>query len=119
MSCFLPLSDSAGLPVIVSGDVLTDPSRTHAVVDDPSTQSVIADAALLLAEILRSPEDPLCEILWSAFLSAEDPRALMLASEATVASSLLHALQAEFVDGRRPLGSHPWAWRLRTCAPWS
>lgn len=95
MACFLPLEDEVGLPVIVSGDLLTDPSRTHAVVRDESTQRVLADAAKGIADCLRSPGSPLFEQVWRLLLSGEDARNLLIAPHTTVAKTLLTALREE------------------------
>lgn len=95
LSCFLPLSDHPGLPIVVSGDLLTDPSRTHAVVEDESTQSALAVAARLVASILRDPDDALFERMWDLALSAEDARAILMSTPISAGSIFMIALQEE------------------------
>lgn len=101
LSCFLPLSDHPGLPIVVSGDLLTDPSRTHAVVEDESTRSVLAVAAQLVASILRDPDDALFERMWELALSAEDARAVLMSTSTTAGSIFMTALQEE-LDAQPP-----------------
>ena len=105
LACFLPLEDEIGLPVIVSGDLLTDPSRTHAVVADESTRQVLGDAAKGIAHCLRSPEAPLFDQLWRLLLSGEDARNLLVAPSTTAAKTLLTALRKE-VSENRPTFTH-------------
>ena len=93
LACGLPLDDEPGLPVAVSGDLLTDPSRTHAVVGDESTQRVLADAAAAIAHELTTPEAPLFQRLWELILEGEDLRSLLVSSHATASNALLAALQ--------------------------
>ncbi|MGW6979115.1 sacsin N-terminal ATP-binding-like domain-containing protein [Streptomyces sp. NPDC054932] len=101
LACFLPLDDEVGLPVVVSGDLLTDPSRTHAVVADASTRQVLADAARALADRLRSPGDPVSERLWELLLEGEDIRSLLVSAGTSAATVLLTALREE-MTARRP-----------------
>lgn len=93
LACGLPLNDEPGLPVAVSGDLLTDPSRTHAVVGDESTQQVLADAASAVAHELTRPQAPLFQRLWELILEGEDLRSLLVSSHATASNALLAALQ--------------------------
>lgn len=93
LACGLPLDDELGLPVAVSGDLLTDPSRTHAVVEDKSTQQVLTDAASAIAHGLTMPEGPLFQRLWELILEGEDLRSLLMSSHPTVSNALLAALQ--------------------------
>jgi hypothetical protein len=74
LCCFLPLDDTIGLPVIVSGDLTTDPSRTHAVVSDPSTGEVVGTAAGLIGQVLADPRNPANERLWDLLVEGEDLR---------------------------------------------
>lgn len=96
LACFLPLNEAVGLPVIVSGDVTTDPSRTNAIVDDPATIEVLATAAKLIGQKLRSPQDPHFDDLWSLLLSAPDPRSALLATTPSTTSVFLNALRDFF-----------------------
>ncbi|MFE3195412.1 sacsin N-terminal ATP-binding-like domain-containing protein [Nocardia sp. NPDC059240] len=93
LACGLPLDDEPGLPVAVSGDLLTDPSRTHAVVGDESTQQVLSDAAAAIAIELTTPEAPLFQRLWELVLEGEDLRSHLVSSHPTVSGALLTALQ--------------------------
>jgi Domain of unknown function (DUF3883) len=93
LACFLPLDESVGLPVIVSGDVSTDPSRTHAVIDDPSTTTVLEAAAAALADVLSSPGHDLFTVAWDLLLAAPDPRGTLLGTARTATSAFLTALR--------------------------
>lgn len=77
LACFLPLDDQLGLPLVVSGDFLTDPSRTHAVVADPTTQTCLAGAARALAAQLSDPRQPWFQQAWELLTMAEDPRSIL------------------------------------------
>ncbi|MFB7914725.1 sacsin N-terminal ATP-binding-like domain-containing protein [Streptomyces sp. NPDC056061] len=105
LACFLPLQDEVGLPVVVSGDILTDPSRTHAVTADESTRRVLADAARAIAERLRSPGDPVSERLWQLALDGEDLRSVMVSATASAGKLLVTSLRDE-MTGRRPTFAH-------------
>jgi hypothetical protein len=107
LACGLPLEDELGLPVAVSGDMLTDPSRTHAVVGDGSTQQVLADAAVAIANGLTDVRNPLFERLWELILEGEDLRSLLVSSHATVSNSLLVALQREMKSRPKAFGYSP------------
>ncbi|MFE3105166.1 sacsin N-terminal ATP-binding-like domain-containing protein [Nocardia tengchongensis] len=102
LACGLPLDDEPGLPVAVSGDLLTDPSRTHAVVGDESTQQVLADAATAIAIELTTPKAPVFQRLWELILEGEDLRSLLVSSHATASSALITTLQR--VMKARPKG---------------
>ncbi|OBJ86047.1 hypothetical protein A9W97_18730 [Mycobacterium gordonae] len=93
LACGLPLDDELGLPVAVFGDLLTDPSRTHAVVGDAPTQRLLADAASGIAHELTTPEAPLFQRLWELILDGEDLRSLLVSSHATTGNALVAALQ--------------------------
>ena len=95
LACGLPLDDELGLPVAISGDLLTDPSRTHAVVNDESTQRVLADAAAAIAQELTRPDAPLFQRIWELILQGEDLRSLLVSSHATASKALVTALQRE------------------------
>ncbi|MFE4527236.1 sacsin N-terminal ATP-binding-like domain-containing protein [Streptomyces anulatus] len=105
LACFLPLQDDVGLPVIVSGDILTDPSRTHAVTADESTRRVLADAARAIAERLRSPGAPAFERLWQLVLEGEDLRSVMVSATASAGKLLVTSLREEMV-ALRPSFAH-------------
>ncbi|MEU9290232.1 DUF3883 domain-containing protein [Streptomyces sp. NPDC048275] len=105
LACFLPLQDEVGLPVVISGDLLTDPSRTHAVTADESTRRVLADAARAIAERLRSPGDPAFERLWQLVLDGEDLRSVMVSATASAGKLLVTSLREE-MTARRPSFAH-------------
>ncbi|MFI1187003.1 sacsin N-terminal ATP-binding-like domain-containing protein [Streptomyces californicus] len=105
LACFLPLQDEVQLPVIVSGDILTDPSRTHAVTADESTRRVLTDAARAIAERLRSPGDPVFERLWQLVMDGEDLRSVMVSATASVGKLLVTSLREE-MTARRPSFAH-------------
>ncbi|WP_067891763.1 sacsin N-terminal ATP-binding-like domain-containing protein [Nocardia vaccinii] len=92
LACFLPLNDEVGFPVVISGDILTDPSRTHAVVADESTQAVLQDAASIIGDVLRG-SGILFDLLWKFILEGDDLRSPMLAPNVTVSKLLITALR--------------------------
>lgn len=77
LACFLPLNDSIGLPLVVSGDILTDPSRTHAVVADDTTQMCLAESARAFALQLSDPTQPWFQRGWELLTMTEDPRSIL------------------------------------------
>ncbi|WP_328534775.1 DUF3883 domain-containing protein [Micromonospora zamorensis] len=102
LACFLPLQDEVGLPVVISGDVLTDPSRTHAVVADASTRQVLRDAATAIAEQLATPGAPAFDRLWELLLEGEDIRSALVAATDTAGKVLLSALRDAMTSRRLP-----------------
>lgn len=80
LACFLPLDDQLGIPLVVSGDFLTDPSRTHAVVADTSTQNCLTDTACAFASQLADPRQPWFQRAWELLTLAEDPRSILASS---------------------------------------
>lgn len=107
LACFLPLQDEVGLPVVVSGDLLTDPSRTHAVTADASTRQVLADAARAIARRLRAPGDPTFERLWQLVLDGEDLRSVLISGTASAGKLLVSALREEMTAHRPPFAHSP------------
>ncbi|MFC6881543.1 MULTISPECIES: DUF3883 domain-containing protein [Actinomadura] len=101
LACFLPLSDELGVPIVVSGDLLTDPSRTHAVVGDESTQQILADAASAVAEALCMPSGAVFERLWELVLDGEDIRSPLVAPTLTASKAFLTFLRDEMM-ARQP-----------------
>ncbi|MDR0627944.1 MAG: hypothetical protein LBG11_11950 [Bifidobacteriaceae bacterium] len=77
LACFLPVDDALGVPLVISGDFLTDPSRTHAVLGDPSTQTVLENAAGAFAAVLSNPQHHWFERAWTLMIQAEDPRSIL------------------------------------------
>ncbi|KSZ58796.1 hypothetical protein Z045_09130 [Rhodococcus pyridinivorans KG-16] len=100
LACFLPLNDEVGLPVIISGDMLTDPSRTHAVVADESTTRVLRDAARAIAYALRNPGTSTFERLWELILQGEDIRSLLVSATGSASQVLLSSLRDEMMEHR-------------------
>jgi hypothetical protein len=107
LACGLPLDDEPGLPVAISGDLLTDPSRTHAVVGDESTQRVLADAASAIAYELTVPEAPFFQRLWDLVLEGEDLRSLLMSSHPTTSTALLTELQRVMKSRPKPFAYSP------------
>lgn len=107
LACFLPLDDVVGLPVIVSGDLLTDPSRTHAVLGDASTQAVLREAAEAIADCLRTPDAVLFDVLWELLLDGEDPRGPLMSTAPTAAKILLTALREDMARKPPPFAYSP------------
>lgn len=96
LCCFLPLDDELALPVVASGYLLTDPSRTHAIPSDAATTSVITTIGRLLAQVLADPAHPACDRLWSLILSGEDLRAVLMGGDSTPPGMLLTAMRSAF-----------------------
>lgn len=109
LACFLPLQDEVGLPVVVSGDLLTDPSRTQAVTADASTRQVLADAAHAIARRLRTPGDPMFERLWQLVLDGEDLRGVLISGTASAGKLLVSALREEMTARRSPTPRSHWS----------
>ncbi|MFD5000649.1 sacsin N-terminal ATP-binding-like domain-containing protein [Streptomyces buecherae] len=107
LACFLPLQDEVGLPVVISGDLLTDPSRTHAVTADASTRQVLADAAHAIARRLCAPGDPTFERLWQLVLDGEDLRSVLISGTASAGKLLVSALREEMTAHRPPFAHSP------------
>lgn len=107
LACGLPLDDELGLPVAVSGDLLTDPSRTHAVLGDESTQRVLADSASAIAHELTSPDAPLFQRLWELILQSEDLRSLLASSHETASRQLVAALHVAMKPRSKPFAYSP------------
>jgi Domain of unknown function (DUF3883) len=101
LACFLPLDDQLGLPLVVSGDFLTDPSRTHAVVADPTTQACLAAAAHTFASQLTDPNQPWFQQAWELLTMADDPRSI-LASGSTGADQAFMTRLREHLSGSTP-----------------
>ncbi len=94
LACFLPLNDELGLPAIASGHLLTDPSRTHAVLGDPSTQGVIQTVARLLAGLMTDTGHDASHRLWDLLVNGEDLRTLAMSGSSTAAGALLTGMKA-------------------------
>ncbi len=109
LACFLPLNDRIGAPLVVSGDLLTDPSRTHATVADPSTTAVLQDAAAILANELRNPASAWFERAWELMTIMEDPRSLLATGGISAEQSFLTALREELRHAAIPFAVAPFA----------
>lgn len=89
LACFLPLDDPLGIPLVVSGDILTDPSRTHAVVADDTTQACLEESACAFAAQLADPNKPWFQRAWELLTMAEDPRSILSSGSNSADYSLL------------------------------
>ena len=107
LACFLPLDESMGLPIVLSGDIATDPSRTNAILDDASTKKVIAAGAELFAEVIRNPYHPIFDVAWQLLLEAPDPRAALLGSMESVASIFFRYLRENLSNVPIPFAIAP------------
>lgn len=109
LACFLPLGDHLGIPLVVSGDVLTDPSRTHAVAQDPTTMTVLMQAAQIVARTLRTPTDPHFDHTWTLLLASPDVRSELVSPRPTVASMFLSALRDSLSNDPPPFSVTPFS----------
>nr|WP_255436517.1 DUF3883 domain-containing protein [Tessaracoccus sp. MC1756] len=94
LACFLPLDDELGFAAIASGNLLTDPSRTHAVLRDPSTEAVVESVGQLFADFLLDTEGAAFKHIWDLLLGGEDLRTIALGGDSTVPGRLLAATKA-------------------------
>jgi len=106
-SCFLPLDESLGLPVVISGNFLTDPSRSHAVVADPSTQDCLAQAARVLMSELSDPNQPWFQRAWELLIMADDPRSTLASGTETADNAFMSSLRDCFAGARLPFMISP------------
>jgi hypothetical protein len=74
---YLPLDDQLGLPLVVSGDFLTDLSRTHAVVADPTTQPVWTVPRARSRRNCLLPRASWFQQAWDLLTMAGDPRSIL------------------------------------------
>jgi len=109
LACFLPLNDRVGAPLVVSGDLLTDPSRTHATVADPSTTTVLQNAAAILANELRNPASAWFDRTWELMTIMEDPRSLLATGSISAEQTFLAALREELRHASIPFAVAPFA----------
>lgn len=93
LACFLPLEDHVGLPLVVSGDILTDPSRTHAVVSDDTTRQCLSEGARSFASQLVDPNQPWFQRSWDLLTMIEDPRSVL--------ASVSNGADRAFMEGLR------------------
>lgn len=107
VACFLPLDDPLGIPLIVSGDLLTDPSRTHANTADPSTNEVLQDAATAFAECLSDTNSQLFQRCWDLLLLMQDPRATLAQTSSSTDFIFLSSLREALRKLRLPFSISP------------
>ena len=107
VACFLPLDDPLGIPLIVSGDLLTDPSRTHANTADPSTHEVLQDAATAFAEHLSDPNSHLFQRCWDLLLLMQDPRSILAETSSSTDFIFLSSLREALRKLRLPFSISP------------
>jgi hypothetical protein len=93
VACFLPLDDAIGVPLVISGDILTDPSRTHAVVADETTQACFDQSARAFVAQLADPKQPWFERGWDLLTMAEDPRSILASGSNGADQSFLKHLR--------------------------
>lgn len=91
LCCFLPLDDEISLPVIASGPVLTDPSRTHATLTDPVTQRVLATIGGMIGRLLINVSNEASKRLWELILRGEDLRSVVLQGNGSIGAHVLNA----------------------------
>ncbi|GAA1569859.1 hypothetical protein GCM10009827_109570 [Dactylosporangium maewongense] len=101
LACFLPLEDELAIPIVASGDILTDPSRTHAVVSDTATQAVLRQMGRLVATALRDGPSAVRDRLWELLMQGEDLRTVAIGGDGSAAAAMLTAISEELA--RRPL----------------
>jgi hypothetical protein len=92
--CFLPLDDELSLPVIASGPVLTDPSRTHATLADPDTQRVLSRIGAMVGQLLVDVKDDACQRLWELLVQGEDLRGVVLEGSGSIGARVLTGAKA-------------------------
>lgn len=107
LACFLPLSDHLRLPLIVSGDLLTDPSRTSAIVADESTKAVLRESSGLFAKQLADPAAPLFQRCWELLVMAEDPRSTLMAPTDSAGRQFLQGLRDALSSVKLPFQVSP------------
>lgn len=107
LSCFLPLDDSLGLPLVISGDILTDPSRTHAVVADSTTQACLAESARAFASQLVDPRKPWFQRGWDLLTMTEDPRSTLASGSNAADRAFLEYLRNNLNTASLPFSVSP------------
>lgn len=107
LACFLPLGDQLGLPLVVSGDLLTDPSRSHAVVADTTTQACLAETARAFASQLSDPGQPWFQRAWDLLTMAEDPRSILASSSNCTDHAFMVRLREYLSGSKLPFAVSP------------
>ncbi len=107
LACFLPLDDPLGLPLIISGDILTDPSRTHAIVADDTTQTCLAESAHAFASQLVEPQNPWFQRGWDLLMMAEDPRSILASPSNGADHAFLQYLREHLSAAKLPFSISP------------
>lgn len=107
LACFLPLDDQLGLPLVISGDILTDPSRSHAVIADGSTQACLAESAGVFASQLVDPKQPWFQRGWDLLTMAEDPRTVLASGFNGADRSFMEHLRGYLKTAKLPFSVSP------------
>ena len=105
LACFLPLNDPLGLPLVVSGDILTDPSRSHAVVADGTTQACLAESARAFASQLVDPKQPWFQRGWDLLTMTEDPRSVLASGSNGADRAFMEHLRDHLSTAKLPVAS--------------
>jgi hypothetical protein len=107
LACFLPLDDQVGLPLVVSGDILTDPSRTHAVVADDTTRTCLTEAARTVASQLVDPNQPWFQRGWDLLTMTEDPRSVLASGSNGADRAFMEGLRDHLSTADLPFSISP------------
>ena len=107
LACFLPLNDPLGLPLVVSGDILTDPSRSHAVVADGTTQACLAESARAFASQLVDPKQPWFQRGWDLLTMTEDPRSVLASGSNGADRAFMEHLRDHLSTAQLPFSVSP------------
>lgn len=107
VACFLPLEDQVGLPLVVSGDILTDPSRTHAVVSDDTTRMCLSDGASIFATQLVDPNQPWFQRGWDLLTMTEDPRSVLASGSNGADRAFMEYLREQLGTADLPFSISP------------
>lgn len=107
LACFLPLNDQVGLPLVVSGDLLTDPSRSHAILPDSTTQASLSESARAFAAQLSDPGQPWFQRGWELLTMAEDPRSVLASGSGTADYEFLSQLRLHLNGSKLVFGVSP------------
>jgi hypothetical protein len=107
LACFLPLDDQVGLPLVVSGDILTDPSRTHAVVADDTTRACLTEAARTFASQLVDPNQPWFQRGWDLLTMTEDARSVLASGSNGADRAFMEGLRDHLSTADLPFSISP------------
>ncbi|WP_207767370.1 hypothetical protein, partial [Mycolicibacterium agri] len=107
LACFLPLDDQVGLPLVVSCDILTDPSRTHAMVADTTTRACLTEAARTFASHLVDPSQPWFQRGWDLLTMTEDPRSVVASGSNGADRAFMEGLRDHLSTADLPFSISP------------